>query len=74
MQLSVKNVDERIFREFKAEAVREGLPVGKSLTLAMKFWIQQSRKTSKVRFLDFEPTAWGKGTERTSIEIDKILY
>ncbi len=73
MQLSVKNVDMEIFREFKAESARVGLPVGGALTLAMQSWLQK-RKKPKLSILDYKPTSWGKGTERVSEQIDEILY
>ena len=73
MQLSVRDVDKKIFREFKAEATREGFKVGGALSLAMQLWLQKSRKP-KMSLLDFKPTNWGKGTERLSEEVDKILY
>ena len=33
-----------------------------------------SEKKKKVSFLSLKPVSWGKGTEKTSKEIDKILY
>ncbi|MBI5003174.1 hypothetical protein HZC31_07345 [Candidatus Woesearchaeota archaeon] len=74
MQVSIKNVDEKIFRDFRAEAVREKMQVGKVLTLAMKHWIEKKQKKPKLDFLTLKPTSWGKGTERTSEQIDEILY
>ncbi len=74
MQVSIKNVEEDIFREFKAETVRERLKMGKALSLAMKLWLENKEKRPKLNLLDFKPKRWGKGTERTSEEIDKILY
>lgn len=74
MQVSIKNVDERIFREFKAESIRDGLKVGKALTLAMQMMLEKSEKKPKLRFLDLKPKNLGKGTEKLSEDIDKILY
>lgn len=74
MQLSVKHVQDAVFREFKAESAREGLPVGKALTLAMKLWIEQREKKPRLRFLTFPVRDWGEGSERTSEEIDHTLY
>ena len=74
MQLSVKGVDKDIFREFRAESVREGLNVGSALTMAMKLMLERKHKKPKMSILDLKPRRWGKGTERTSEEIDKILY
>jgi len=72
MQLSVRDVNERIFMEFKAKAVQNKLNVGQAITLAMKHWLEMHEP--KKRLIDFKPTDWGKGTEKTSQEIDKILY
>ena len=74
MQVSIKDVDEHIFREFKAESVREGLKIGKALTLAMQMMLEKSEKKPKMRFLDLKPRDWGKGTERVSEEIDSVVY
>ncbi len=74
MQLSVKNVDEDTFREFKAQAVRGGLKVGKALTLAMQEWLEKSEKKPKLSILDLKPSSWGKGTERLSENADEVLY
>ena len=74
MQLSVKNVDEKVFREFKAKAVQNKMKVGSALTFAMQFWIREKSTKNKKSFLDHKPTSWGKGTENLSQEIDKILY
>ena len=73
MNLSVRDVDEKTFLAFKAEAVRESLPVGKALTLAMHTWLQQQEKPLK-NLLSLKPINWGKGTERASEEIDRTLY
>ncbi len=74
MQVSVKNVEEEVFREFKAESVREGFKVGKAITLAMKMWLENRNKKPRMSLLNFKPRDWGKGTERTSEEIDSIIY
>ena len=73
MQLSVKNVDDKVFRKFKAESVREGLKVGKALTMSMDSWLEKTN-SKKMSILNFKPVSWGKGTEKTSEEIDKVLY
>lgn len=74
MQITIKNVQEHVFREFKAESIREGLKIGNSLTLAMSLWIEKSRKKPKLSLLDLKPKDWGKGTEKLSEEIDRIVY
>lgn len=72
MQLSVRDIDETIFREFKAQAVKEKVNVGTALTLAMKNWIE--KKTPKKSFLSIKPIDLGPGTENLSQEVDKVLY
>ena len=74
MQVTIKNVQEHVFRDFKAESVRECLKVGDTLTLAMKLWLEKSKKKPKLSFLDLKPRDWGKGTEKLSEEIDRIVY
>ena len=74
MQITIKNVQEHVFREFKAESIREGLKVGDSLSLAMGLWIEKSKKKPKLSLLNLKPKDWGKGTERLSEEIDRIVY
>ena len=73
VQLSIKEVDKDIFREFKSQSVKENTKVGEALTLAMKLWLDKKRKP-KLNLLDLKPWDWGKGTENLSQEIDKVLY
>jgi len=73
IQITIRDVDPTVFREFKAEAVNQGLTLGSALTLAMvKFRRELHHKKSK--FTTFKPFPWGKGTGRISEDIDKILY
>ena len=51
MQLSVRDVEDRTFKEFKAQAVKEGLTVGRALTFAMRHWMEEEE--DKKSFLDF---------------------
>lgn len=71
-QIAVRKVDEKVFKAFKAKAVVEGLNVGEALTLAMKEWIDE--RGERESFLTLKPVDWGKGTEKTSKDIDKLLY
>lgn len=72
MQLSVRNINERIFKAFKTKAVKEDLSVGEAMNLAMQLWLEG--KKGKVSILDLKPMDFGKGTEKLSKEIDKTLY
>jgi len=73
MQLSVRDVDEKIFKEFKAQAIKEGLGVGTAVNIAMEMWVEKE-KDKKRSFVELEPFDWGRGTEKASKEMDKDLY
>lgn len=72
-QITVRDVDSEVFREFKAEAIKKGLTLGSALTIAMgKFRNELGKK--KQKFTSLKPIAWGKGTEQVSEQVDQILY
>ncbi len=73
MTTAIRNVNKKVFAEFKAEAVREGLSIGEALNMAILSWLDK-KKSRKLNFMDMKTESWGKGTEKTSTEIDKILY
>ncbi|MCS4542102.1 MAG: hypothetical protein HY929_07285 [Euryarchaeota archaeon] len=47
----IKDVDEQVFKNLKAEAVRAGLKIGEAATQAFKLWIQ-SRAQQKVKDIE----------------------
>jgi len=74
--ITIRDVDEEVLREFRARAVKEKMKMGRALTHAMKSWLREKKKARvepKI-LLRAKPFDWGPGTERTSKEIDKILY
>ncbi len=72
-QITVREVDDTIFREFKAEATRHGLTLGTALTIAMeKFQSELGGKRKKLR--SHTPISWGKDSANVSEEMDSILY
>ncbi len=75
--IGVREVDEETFRKFRAKAMEEKLKVGYALTLAMKKWLrehQKEKEKSKNKLPRIKPFSWGRGTEKTSKEIDNVLY
>jgi hypothetical protein len=74
MNITIRELDDSVFRRFKAKAVEEGLKVGQAITQAMEIWIKQKPARRTANLLDVKPFDWGKGTERTSTEIDEILH
>lgn len=78
--ITVRNVDEDVWRKFKAKTVEERLRTGEALTEAMKKWVKEKeKKETKPNprlLLKIKPFKWGKGKKkvRWSEEIDEILY
>ena len=72
VQITVREVDEKAFREFKAEAIRQGLTVGTALTLAMEKFRTELGKKKQLKL--WKPTSWGEVTEYISEKMDDILY
>jgi len=75
--VTVRDVDEEVLRKFKAAITVDKMKMGQALTKAMKDWIRQKERSERIdssQFLKFKPFDWGRGTEKTSKEIDDILY
>ncbi len=74
MNITIRDLQESIFRRFKAKAAEEGMKLGDAMTQAMELWLRENNLKPKGKLTDLTPFHWGKGTEKTSVEIDKILY
>jgi len=74
MNLTIRDLNESVFRRFKARAVEEGMKLGEALTQAMDIWIKQSTDKPERSLLDLETFDWGKGAEKVSAKIDEIMY
>lgn len=74
VNITIRGVNERVFRRFKAKAVEEGMKLGEAITQAMEMWIRERSVKRKASLLDIRPFNWGEGTEKVSVEIDRILY
>jgi hypothetical protein len=74
--VAIRGVDEEVLRKFKAKAVEKRMKMGEALTLAMMRWLKEERRKriNPRNLLKLKPFDWGKGTEKTSKEIDEILY
>ncbi len=75
--VTFKNVDEEILREFKAEAVREGKTFGEALIEAFLVWLEHKRISltkKRMKLSDLKPMDFGPGSEKGSVEVDKIVY
>lgn len=74
--ITVRDVDEKILRNFRAHAIQKKMKMGEALTDAMRIWIKQAgpEGTDPKILLKAKPSDWGRDTHKTSKEIDKILY
>jgi len=79
--IGVRDVDKEIFRKFRATTIDEKMKLGVAVGLAMQLWLNEKRsagnkkKLSEVEcLLKVKPFNWGRGTEKTSVEVDEVLY
>lgn len=74
---AIRGINEETYMKFREKALAERMKVGEALTLAMREWLKKEREKRKIdpkNLLKIKPFDWGKGTEKTSKEIDEILY
>jgi hypothetical protein len=73
---AIRGIDREVLRKFRARTIEERMRMGDALTVAMKRWIaeERKRKVSPPHSIRVKPFDWGKGTEKTSAEVDEILY
>ena len=75
MNISIRDVNPQVFREFKSEAVKADLKVGVALTQALQNWLEaKAKKGKRGSFLGLKPFDWGPGNENISEKADEILY
>ena len=76
--LTVRNVDEKAWRKFRAKIAEEGLKTGDALTQAMKIWIKEKESQGAgpdPKFLlSVKPITVGRKKVRWSEEVDETLY
>jgi hypothetical protein len=71
--ITIRDIDQEVFRDFKAFAIKRKMKLGAAMTLALlKF--KSDFQTKKGRLTSFKPFHGGKGTEQSSELIDEILY
>lgn len=74
VNITIRNLHERTFRSLKAKAAEEDMKLGDALTQAIELWVKTRSRKPKGRLTDIPTFGWGKGTEHSSTEIDKVLY
>ena len=76
--LTVRDVDEEVWRRFRAKTEEEGLRTGQALNEALSSWVREKeRKGNRPdprNFLKVEGIVRAGKRVRWSEEIDKVLY
>ena len=75
MDTTIRNIDERAYREFKARAALLGKTVGEVLNEAIRGYLARPGWSPKTRSLrDLLPEPYPDGNDRLSEEIDAVVY
>ena len=75
MDVTIRNLDEKAFRQLKARAALEGITIGTAVTQAIGFWLEERKdRKGNASLLDMKPEHFGKKNAHLSEEIDKCLY
>ena len=76
--IAVRDVDEETYRKFKASSVKNRLKLGKALTKAMEYYLEEQEnkkiKPHPKNLLKISGIIKTKEKVRWSEEIDEILY
>ena len=74
--VSFRDVDEAKFRHFKSIVVREGMKTSDALNKAFDLFIAKFgvKQKKSYNLTSLEPEDWGPGSEKSSSEIDKVVY
>jgi hypothetical protein len=54
MNVTIRGLNESVFRRFKAKALEEGVKLGEALTQALDIWVQEMANKREVSVLNLE--------------------
>lgn len=75
MDTTIRNLDERAYRELKAFAALQGRAIGEVISDAIRAYLRSAPAPQRDGTLaDLEPERYAPGTERLSEEIDAVVY
>ena len=75
MDTTVRNLDERAYRQLRSRAVLEGKTVGELMSEAMRAYLARPTGVARNGSLrDLRPEPYPDGNETLSAEIDAIVY
>jgi plasmid stability protein len=72
---TIRNLDERAYRELKARAALAGATVGELVNAAIRGYLARPESlTRRGSLTDLVPEPYPQGTERLSEEVDAVVY
>ncbi|CAN5771546.1 hypothetical protein BH20GEM1_BH20GEM1_13150 [soil metagenome] len=75
MDTTIRNLDERAYRDLKAWAAREGKTLGQAVNEAIRAYLAAAGVRRGTRSIEeLRPAHYPDGNERLSEEIDAVVY
>lgn len=74
MNITIRDLNDSLFRKFKSAAVEDNIKLGAALNQAMVLWVERNKHKRKGKLSELKPFDWGKGSENASTDIDEVLY
>ena len=74
MNITVRDLNEEVFRKFKGKAAERGMKMGVAVTQAMRLFIEKDGARPARKTGHDKPSDWAKGADSTSEEVDSLLY
>jgi len=78
MNITIREVNPRFWKELKVEAVKGGITIGEALNLAIENWLNNYKKREKKKtksFWDLMPFKFeGKDAGHLSEKVDEVVY
>ena len=75
MDTTIRNLDERLYRELKAQAALAGKTIGELVTEAIRCYLARpASRTKRGSLRDLTPESYPEGNERLSEQVDAIVY
>ena len=75
MDTTIRNIDPEAYRQLKARAALEGKSLGEAVSEAIRVWAEGRLPFARTGSLrQIQPWSWGAGSERTSEEVDRLVY
>jgi plasmid stability protein len=75
MDTTIRNLDERAYRELKARAALSGKTIGETVNEAIRAYLARPDLSRRAGSLaDIEPLEYPEGNERLSERVDAVVY